>query len=75
MRLLVLVLLSTLGPLLSAESCFRPVFRAVGERKKKRKTDDNGSSEKLHAASTQRYPQSDPTDRRGQQPGAGEGEL
>lgn len=38
-------------------------------------TDNNGPSEELHAASPQRYPQSDPTERGGQQPGAGEGEL
>lgn len=38
-------------------------------------TDDNGPSKKLHAASPQRYPQSDPTDWGGQQSGAGEGKL
>lgn len=35
----------------------------------------NGSNEKLHAASTHRYSQGDPTNRWGEQSGAGEGEL
>lgn len=52
------------------DACFYCLYFAAAAKR-----DDNGPSEKLHAASTQRYPQSDPPDRGGQQPGAGEGEL